>query len=288
MNRRLLWSCVLVLMFFSKPSFGQSPNSPAGSANDAVTLVSDSDSAGTSDDSSAKKSSDSKPDPDKLRVVIYPVLGVAPVFGIDVNVPEPNIPGHPMSPGGGVAGSASSSFNGAAFFGFTVEKKWFYFEGTGMWTNITASRTNTNSFGTLGVSTDWWTGSAMAGVRFYHDFFATGGFHTLSLDYKIDFTGYPTFTRSPSLWDPLIGVMWKHYFSRKWELRGNVSGGGFGVGADEDIAARGQADWQLTRHFGATFGWELLHVELSHTLASKTFTASQTMNGPLFGFGVYF
>jgi hypothetical protein len=285
MNDRVIRSCFLLTFCLSLAAAGQSVVPPVSSSN-TTTLVSEDASSSADNDSSAKKSDD-KPDPDKLRVVIYPVLGVAPIFGIDVKVPEPPTPSHPIA--SDVEGSASSSLNGAAFFGFTVEKKWFYAEGNGMWTSLTASRSNTVT--KLNVSTDWWTGGGFAGVRFYRDFFATAGFHSLSLNYGITFADYPTFSRSPSLTDPMFGVLWKHRFTRKWELRGNVEGGGFGVGSDEDISARAQADWEFIRHVGVTFGWELLHVKFSKTfpdLDNRTFSASQTMNGPMFGLGIYF
>jgi len=289
MNRRVVWFCFLLIFVLSVAAVGQSVVPPVSNSNDVTTLVSaDADPAGSaSSDASAAKSSDTH-DPDKLRVAIYPVLGVAPIFGIDVKVPEPSVPSHPIA--GDVAGSATSSFNGAAFFGFTAEKKWFYAEGNGMWTSISASRNNDVT--KLNLSTDWWTGSGLIGARFYRDFYATGGFHVLSLGYNITFADYPKFSDGRSLWDPMIGVMWKRYFGRKWEVRGNFAGGGFGVGADEDISARAQADWEFVRHVGITFGWELLHVDFSKTVsvanASRTFTASQTMNGPMFGLGIYF
>ena len=290
MNWRVLWSCFLLALSLSRPALGQSLASNSESSRGITTLVSDGDPTASADTSSTKKKSDDMPDPDRLTVVIYPVLGVAPIFGINVNVPEPSVPSHPIVGGGGqnVAASATSSFNGAAFFGFTVEKKWFYGEGNGMWTSISASRSNTVT--KLNLSTDWWTGSGLVGVRFYRDFYATGGFHTLSLGYNITFVDFPTFSDGRTLWDPMIGMMWKRQFTRKWELRANVAGGGFGVGADEDIAARGQADWEFVKHFGLTFGWEVLHVEFSKTVPalSRTFTASQTMNGPMFGLGIYF
>ena len=290
MKWRVSFCCLLLAACLSGRVFAQSSNSAAAS-NDTTTLVSDGDPAGAADNgSSTKKKADDMPDPNKLRVVIYPVLGVAPIFGINVNVPEPSVPSHPIVGGGGqnIAGAASSSFNGAAFFGFTIEKKWFYAEGNGMWTSISASRSN--SVTKLNLSTDWWTGSGLVGVRFYKDFFATGGFHTLSLGYNITFAEFPTFSDGRTLWDPMIGMMWKRQFTRKWEVRANVAGGGFGVGADEDITARAQADWEFVRHFGLTFGWEVLHVEFSKPVPalSRTFTASQTMNGPMFGLGIYF
>jgi len=289
MKWQVVCSCLLAI-FLSTPLLAQLSVLPAEASGGVTTLISDDGGAASDNNAPAKVKDDSVPDPNKLRVVIYPVLGVAPIFGINVNVPEPSIPSHPIAGGGNVSGSASSSLNGAAFFGFTVEKKWFYAEGNGMWTSLTASRTSTNTFGTLNISTDWWTGGGFAGVRFYRDFYATAGFHTLSLSYDIDFTGYPTFHRSPSFWDPMFGVLWKRRFNRKWELRGNVEGGGFGVGSDEDISARAQADWEFVRHFGLTFGWELIHVSFSRNLPDldRTFTASQTINGPMFGLGIYF
>jgi hypothetical protein len=54
----------------------------------------------------------------------------------------------------------------------------------------------------------------------------------------------------------------------------------------------GRADWRFAKHFGATFGYGVLHFKITKdvTVLNTTYTReiSQTLNGPIFGFGIYF
>ena len=47
-------------------------------------------------------------------------------------------------------------------------------------------------------------------------------------------------------------------------------------------------DWKPTTHFGITAGYNLLYFKLSHTVGDRTFTAKQTLHGPIVGIGFYF
>ncbi|HTS59935.1 MAG TPA: hypothetical protein VMH03_20495 [Terriglobales bacterium] len=116
----------------------------------------------------------------------------------------------------------------------------------------------------------------------------TGGFRYLGLPYNITFENFPTFLRRPSVTDPLVGLMWNRQVAKKWTLNLNLQGGGFGVGSDEDVSAVGKADWQFAKHFGLMFGYGVIHFQISDTKLGKTFKVSQTLNGPQFGFGIYF
>ncbi len=68
----------------------------------------------------------------------------------------------------------------------------------------------------------------------------------------------------------------------------HAEGGGFGAGADVDIASSVRADFRLTRHFGLTLGYSVLYLELSNTDRDRTLEVKQTMHGPLVGLGFYF
>ena len=67
------------------------------------------------------------PDPDKLKVVIYPIMAWAPILGANVRIPNT-----PSTPGGG-SGSTGVSLNGAALFGFTIQKGKWYGDANAMW-----------------------------------------------------------------------------------------------------------------------------------------------------------
>ena len=72
------------------------------------------------------------------------------------------------------------------------------------------------------------------------------------------------------------------------DLHATFEGGGFGVGADIDISTAFRLDWKPTTHFGLTAGYSLLYFKLSNTVGDRTFTAKQTLHGPVVGIGLYF
>ena len=217
-------------------------------------------------------------DPNRLRVVIYPILGWAPILGANVRVPDT-----PTTPGGG-SGSTNSSINGAALFGATVEKGNWYGSADFMWAGMSTSRSNP----LLNVNVDGFFSGGYVGYRVYRDFFLTGGFRHMGLDYGVTLGNFPEFKRSPGVWDPLVGILWKKHFNEKWTVTANVQGGGFGVGSNVDVSAVASADWQFAKHFGLTFGYGIIHFNIDDTKLNKTFTVNQTLNGPQFGFGIYF
>ena len=75
---------------------------------------------------------------------------------------------------------------------------------------------------------------------------------------------------------------------KKWKVFAHADGGGFGVGSDVDIGVTGRAEWQFARHFGIAMGYGLLHFNITSTIAQRSLEIKQTLNGPIFGFGIYF
>jgi hypothetical protein len=61
-----------------------------------------------------------------------------------------------------------------------------------------------------------------------------------------------------------------------------------GCDASSPASAVGTADWQFAKHFGLALGYGVLHVRLTDYNRLGNFTVSQTLNGPQFGFGIYF
>ena len=96
------------------------------------------------------------------------------------------------------------------------------------------------------------------------------------------------FVRKPGIWDPVVGLGWHRDVGPRLALHLTGEGGGFGVGADVDLAARVRVDLKLTTHFGLALGYSALYLELSDTVVERTFEIKQTMQGPTFGLGFYF
>ncbi len=139
----------------------------------------------------------------------------------------------------------------------------------------------------LAVAVDVIYAHGMGGVKVYKDLYVTGGVRRYALKYNIKLAGYPDFERKPGVWDPLIGIGY-HHVGDKLEVHTTFDGGGFGVGADVDIAADFRLDWKPIPHFGLVGGYQVLYLKASDTLVGKTFTFKQTLHGPLVGIGIYF
>ena len=63
---------------------------------------------------------------------------------------------------------------------------------------------------------------------------------------------------------------------------------GAGVGSDVTYATNAKLDWRFVKHFGLSFGYALLHFELSNSVAQRNVSVEPTIHGPLFGCGIYF
>jgi hypothetical protein len=195
---------------------------PASDAALAVDASSDAllvgEPGGTAD---PKSGTQTAPDPNKLKVVIYPILAWAPVLGASFRIPDT-----PSTPGGG-SGSTNDSFNGAALFGFTIQKDKRWGDFNGMWAGMSASKASPH----VNADINGIFAGGQLGYKFYKDFFATGVFRYLGLKYDVTLGTFPRFERKPGVWDPLLGVLWDRQLSKKWTARINAQGGGFGVGS---------------------------------------------------------
>jgi len=213
------------------------------------------------------------------KVTIYPILVWVPLgIGIDVTVP-------PIDGGGGGGGAIiNSRFDGAFFGGFSVSHRIWRLDAGGLWAAVGGDRSQNPK---LTVDLDVIYGNVTGGARVYKDLYVTAGVRRYALHYNIKLIDYPNFERKPGVWDPLIGVGW-HHVGEKFEVHATFDGGGFGVGADVDVAAAGRLDWKPIPHFGLTGGYQILYLRASDTLVGKTFTFKQTLHGPMAGIGFYF
>ncbi len=225
-------------------------------------------------------------DPSAWKVEIYPIYAWAPIMGASVTLPEfPNLPSSPDVPGTPrPSGSATGSFNGAAFFAFRIEKSKFSFDGNALWAAVSAERTDPY----LKIKLDAIYGQAMGGYEVLPNLFLEGGFRRMALNISAKVLNFDEVSRKPGVTDPLVGLTYHKPFGRKWRLVLHADGGGFGVGSDESIAAAARLDWRFAKHFGTSFGYGVLHFKISNTVLQRTLTLDQTLNGPVLGFGIYF
>jgi hypothetical protein len=216
------------------------------------------------------------------RIAVYPVMAWVPIsIDIDVNVP-------PISGSGGSTPEfggriVEGRFDGAFFGGLSAAKGIWRIDADGLWAAVGGDRLDRP---TLRVDVDAIYGHVSTGIMLAPDFYATAGVRRMALKYDIDLAGR-AFERKPGLWDPLIGVGW-HRTRNKLDLHAVFEGGGFGVGADVDISTSFRLDWKPATHFGLTAGYSLLYFELTNTVGDRTFTAKQTLHGPVVGVGLYF
>ena len=226
--------------------------------------------------------------PNAWKFIVYPVYAWVPFFSTSVTLPT-----IPSPPGGGgpvtPEGTTSGSLNGAAFAGAEIYKgQW-----SGMFTFLYAGLSATRTTPRTKVTADFIYGQAMLEHEVYKGLSLGGGFRRMALDLTATVGDYPSVSRTPGFWDPLLSATYRKQLNRKWRVSGHMDGGGFGVGSDLDIGAAASADWRFAKHFVLTMGGAYLHFENSDTILSdtalrKTLTMKPTMYGPTFGIGIYF
>src|SRR5262249_24759273 len=222
--------------------------------------------------------------PSDWWVAVYPVFAWAPIFGVSTRE-------FPSTPGGGGGtgsllppGHASGSLNGAAFAWFRLEKSKWSADATGLWAGLSGERSN--PFVHVGAHVVF--GQIMGGRELLPDLFLEGGVRRLALSVNLRIEDFPEVDWKPGVWDPLVGLTYRRQLSKKWRIYAHADGGGFGVGADSDVAGTVRAEWQFVHHFGLTMGYGALHFRITDTVAQRSLEIKQTLNGPIFGFGIYF
>ena len=214
------------------------------------------------------------------KVTVYPVLVWVPL-GIDIDV---NVP--PVAGGGGGGGGSivNGSLDGAFLGGFSVSHRFWRIDADGLWAAFGGDRPQNPK---LTVDVDAVYAHATGGLRVYKDLYVIGGVRRYALKYDVKLADYPNFQSKPGVWDPVIGLGW-HYAGKKLEAHATFDGGGFGVGADVDIAAAFHVDWKPVHFFGLTGGYQVLYLKGSDTVGGREFAFTQTLHGPIAGIGFYF
>lgn len=222
-------------------------------------------------------------DPSAWKVAIYPVYLWLPIFGAHIDVPA--LPSNP----GVSSGDASSTFNGAGFAAFEIQKSGWSVDGAFLLASISADNINP----TVNVGMHIKYGQLMGGHEILKGLTLEGGVRRMAFNIDATIGANPEVSRQVGVWDPIVGLTWRHQLGRKWMLRGHMDGGGFGVGSDLTLAGSFRADWRFAKHFGVAFGASALYFDISDTVLDKTsfkrtLVARQTLYGPILGFGIYF
>jgi hypothetical protein len=221
-------------------------------------------------------------DPDDgWNVGIYPIFGWLP---LDIDI-EVDVPPFDDGSGGGSGQIIDSRFDGAFLGGFYASKGLFRIDADGMWAAVGGDRPE-RPF--LRVDADVIYFHVTGGVKLVKDLYAVAGVRRLALKYNIQVADFPEFERKPGLWDPLVGVAWHTEGGRVLEVHSTFEVGGFGAGADTEVAATFRLDFKPLRHFGITAGYSLLYFKFEDTVRNRTLMVKQLLHGPVAGIGFYF
>jgi hypothetical protein len=236
-------------------------------------------SATTPEGQSSSSSADSK-NSSNWRVDLYPVFAWVPIFGASASVPAP--PGPPFGPA--PSGSVSGSFNGAAFAGFAIEKSKWTASGNVLWAGLSGQRQNPF----VRIDTNFIYGQVMLGHEVLPNLFVEAGFRRTAIKIAARVSTFPQVIWKPGVWDPLVGLTYRRSLGRKWHFRIHGDGGGFGVGNDASISGTASAEWRFARHFDLLFGYGFLYFRDSGVIVGQPTKINETLNGPMFGFGIHF
>jgi hypothetical protein len=237
-------------------------------------------------------------DKDKpVEVIVYPILIQAPIFGASIDLPS--IPGGGGGSGGGgesgeQSGSTDVSLNTLYMMGVSVRGHRFAIDARGQWADLSASHGSPRI--TLDTSARFFT--VRGGVTLGNGFTAEAGLRRLwgQLDATLTLPNLNNKVlegkTDKALYDPLVGVDWRGR-AGKFIFEGNFMGGGFGVGTDADVSSEFDVNWRFTSHTDLRLGYGLFYYKISSdpiTIGSfqRTLVSSQTLHGPVIGFGIVF
>jgi hypothetical protein len=215
------------------------------------------------------------------------VFGFAPVFSGGASYPTidfPNVPNLTGGAGGTASADTSASLNSAAFAGCRIEKSKWAVQAAFEYAGLGASR----SLPKVNLGMDFTYGQLMLSRNILPNLYVDAGSRRIGAKISVDLLTLPELRTKPTLWDPLIGATYRKRLGKKWVINAHGDGGGFGVGADQDISALLSAECRFKKHFGFTFGAEALHLALSPQVLNRTLDLSTNLWGPVFGFGIYF
>jgi hypothetical protein len=212
-------------------------------------------------------------------VAVYPIFAWMPLgIGIEAEIP-------PFEGVGGEIGNiVDSRFDGAFFGGLAASNGTWRIEADGIWAAFGGDRIERPH---LVADIDLIYGHAKVGRRVSPDLYLTAGVRRLALKYDVTLGDLPQFSRTPGIWNPLVGIGW-HRRGPTVEWHTSFEGGGFGVGAEVDLAGTVRMDWKPVRHFGITGGYNMLYLKVTDTVFRRSVILKQSVHGPIVGIGFYF
>jgi hypothetical protein len=221
------------------------------------------------------------------RIIIYPILLQAPLFGADVRSPS-------VGDGGGdetdeVDRSTGFDWDAAFLAGVSIEQKHWILDVKGEYAGLSSERENP----LLKVSTDIFYFNVMGGWKLNDSFAVIGGFKYLKLEIDLDLRDQLHGHAEPDVWDPMIGVDFRHFANDRVEFKMDLEGGGFGVGTDVDISGNASVDLEFLPHVILNVGYSFLYIK--QTIGNVTIGSfqreleiKQTLHGPRLGLGFRF
>jgi hypothetical protein len=226
-----------------------------------------------------------------LEVIVYPILVEAPIYGASIDLPTlPIVP--PGSEGSEQRGSTDVSLNTLYMAGAAVRANRWFVEARGQWADLSATRSSPGvtvdtkaRFFTIRGGPTFGPVSVTAGLR------RVSG--TLSATLELPALGETVSGQvDPVLYDPLVGVDWRHR-AGAFYFESNLQAGGFGVGTDRDVSGEFDINWRFTPHTEIRLGYGFLYYKISSdnvTIGafSRQLESSQTLHGPIAGFAIVF
>ena len=226
-----------------------------------------------------------------IETIVYPILIEAPLFGASIDFPS--LPGGGLE-GGDWFGSTDVSLNTLYMAGVSVRANRWFADARGQWADLSASYSAPRV--ALDTSARFFT--ARGGVTLYKGLSVTGGVRRiwgqLTASLTVPILGDKVLSGSidKALYDPLIGANWRGR-TGKFIFEADFQGGGFGVGTDRDVSGEMDVNWRFTPHTDLRFGYGFFNYKISTDPISigslqRPLVSSQTLHGPVLGFGIVF
>jgi len=233
--------------------------------------------------------------PEPFEVVIYPILVEAPIFGASISLPA--VPsgggGSGSDEGGAQSGTTDISLNAAYMAGVVLRADRWFGEIRGTWAALSATRATPR----VSLDSDTTFVSGRGGVRLVDGLSVTGGFRRVAVTLDATLTVGLTDrllqgSTKRVLWDPLVGVEWRHR-GDKLVFEAQFNGGGFGVGTDVDVSGGAHVGLRLIPHTELRLGYTAVYYKMTVadvTVGSfqRTLISSQSLHGPEIGLGIVF
>jgi opacity protein-like surface antigen len=227
------------------------------------------------------------PNTPPTRVVIYPLLVEATVFGASANTSGDD------GTGGGAAGHTDVSLNAAYMFGALLQVPHWFVEGNATWARVHARR----AMPFTSIQSHIWLADVRGGPTLGVGFSATLGVRRVGVDFDASLTPVvsPTLvavSTKVGLWDPLVGVDWRRDFG-SLRVNANVQAGGFGVGTDVDASAGVHVEWRFIPHATVRVGYQAFYYKWAVATAlvdgvPQHLISRQSLHGPSVGVGIEF